>query len=94
MLKQLIAGVVLAAASCPSTPTTEPAPKPDSVIYWEWETGVLDISPPTRLDILMNYSDPAQDDDLAAEYERCANWGGQMITNPRGTIYICQGVDY
>lgn len=94
MLRQILAGVVLGTGGL-CAPAADPTPpQPSVVMFWEWEIGVLDVSPPTRLDILMNYSDPAQDDDLAAEIERCEAMAGELISNPTGTIYICEGVDY
>jgi hypothetical protein len=93
LLKAALAGA-LGLTACP-------APKPAAppvVTFWEWEADSPNfhptVNPPTRMDILMNWSDPRQDDDEDAEAERCLSWGGEPILNPTETILICEGVDY
>jgi hypothetical protein len=83
-----LAGLALTALPmCGATP--QPASPPARVIVGELETGPIDISPPTRLDVnLWNGRLAGQ-----SALERCDDMGGvHVISATWGDV--CQGVDY
>ena len=70
-------------------------PAPDIQVHAEWELEVehlWDVSPPTRIDIIMwpdsmtIYKQTAQ--------ERCEDMGGELIYYPKTQQFMCEDVDY
>lgn len=64
-------------------------------LHAEWELEVFhvwDISPPTKLNIIM-WPDHMQIYKETAK-ERCDNMGGELIYNLKTQQFICEGIDY
>lgn len=75
------------------TTTTMVEPTAPVVVATEFAT-IPNISPPTRLDLILEVATPG-DADLSAAFDRCQSYGGTFIPAiDTSSPYLCQGVDY
>ncbi len=70
------------------TPFNLSCDPPNVVTVYETDTSPVDVSPPQRLDIIMN----GLPGDTASVITRCDDYGGTIrVESPH---LVCQGVDY